>query len=128
MCRLFELLGVEHFGASGSVEAAAFLTRVFKSVRGDFELVGFSGLMLTCLEDVGMAAAAKSMAPNTSIRGGGANPHTNTRIPSPRRSPSGPYVTRSTGAWGAASGSVSAANEGPNMAPSMTTSSPPAVS
>jgi len=48
MCRLFELLGMEHFGASGSVEAAAFLARVF------------SGLMLTCLEDVGMAAAAEA--------------------------------------------------------------------
>ena len=30
---------------------------VFKSVRG-VELIGFSGLMLTCLEDVGMAAGA----------------------------------------------------------------------
>ncbi len=35
-------------------------------------------------------AAAKSMAPKTRSRGLGANPHTNTRIPSPRRSPSGP--------------------------------------
>eukprot|EP01047_Picozoa_sp_COSAG01_P053890 COSAG01_NODE_5826_length_4008_cov_67.599898_3_plen_100_part_00 len=41
----------------GTVEAAAFLTRAFKSVRG-VELLGFSGLMLTCLEDTGMAAAA----------------------------------------------------------------------
>lgn len=45
------------FGASGTVEACAFLTRVFKGVRG-VPLVGFSGLMLTCLEDLGMAAAA----------------------------------------------------------------------
>src|SRR5680860_1350177 len=36
-------------------------------------------------------AAAKSMAPNTIIRGRGANEETNTRAPSPRRSPSGPY-------------------------------------
>lgn len=57
ICKLFEALGVPHFGASGTVEAAAFLTRVFKSVRG-VELIGFSGLMLTCLEDVGMAEAA----------------------------------------------------------------------
>ena len=57
ICSLFEALGVPHFGASGTVEAAAFLTRVFKSVR-DVDLIGFSGLMLTCLEDVGMAAAA----------------------------------------------------------------------
>ena len=35
-------------------------------------------------------AAAKSMAPKTSIRGLGANAQTKTRIPSPRRSPSGP--------------------------------------
>ena len=58
MCRLFELLGSPHFGASGCVEAAAFLTRAFKQVEGDFKLVGFSGLMLTCLEDEGMARAA----------------------------------------------------------------------
>jgi len=57
ICKLFEALGVPHFGASGTVEAAAFLTGVFKSVR-DVNLVGFSGLMLTCLEDVGMASAA----------------------------------------------------------------------
>ena len=33
MCRVIECLGVPHFGASGTVEACAFLTRVFKSVR-----------------------------------------------------------------------------------------------
>ena len=57
ICELFEALGVHHFGAAGTVEAAAFLTRVFKSVRG-VDLIGFSGLMLTCLEDEGMAASA----------------------------------------------------------------------
>jgi uncharacterized protein (UPF0210 family) len=57
ICSLIEALGVPHFGASGTIEAAAFLTRAFKSVRG-VDLIGFSGLMLTCLEDVGMAAAA----------------------------------------------------------------------
>eukprot|EP01048_Picozoa_sp_COSAG05_P015164 COSAG05_NODE_1796_length_4073_cov_2.160292_4_plen_99_part_00 len=57
ICALFEALGVPHFGASGTIEAAAFLTRVFKSVRG-VNLIGFSGLMLTCLEDTGMAAGA----------------------------------------------------------------------
>ena len=35
-------------------------------------------------------AAAKSIAPKTSIRGLGAKAHTKTRMPSPRRSPSGP--------------------------------------
>ena len=58
MCDVvIKCLGVPHFGASGTVEACAFLTRVFKSVRG-VDLIGFSGLMLTCLEDEGMAAAA----------------------------------------------------------------------
>jgi uncharacterized protein (UPF0210 family) len=57
ICQLFLDLGVSHFGASGTLEAASFLTTLFKSVRG-VELVGFSGLMLTCLEDVGMAEAA----------------------------------------------------------------------
>ena len=57
ICELFEALGVPHLGAAGTVEAAAFLTRVFKSVRG-VDLIGFSGLMLTCLEDEGMAASA----------------------------------------------------------------------
>ena len=54
---LFQALGVDHFGATGCVEAAAFLTRIFKSIRG-VDLIGFSGLMLTCLEDSGMADAA----------------------------------------------------------------------
>ena len=57
MCKIIECLGVEHFGASGCVEACAFLTRVFKSVK-HVPLIGFSGLMLTCLEDEGMAASA----------------------------------------------------------------------
>ena len=57
LCSVFEALGVPFFGASGTIEAAAFLTRVFKLVRG-VDLVGFSGLMLTCLEDEGMAAGA----------------------------------------------------------------------
>ncbi len=35
-------------------------------------------------------AAAKSMAPNTMSRGGGANDSTNTPRPSPRRCPSVP--------------------------------------
>jgi hypothetical protein len=52
MCKVFECLGVPFFGASGTVEAAAFLTRVFKATSG-VDLIGFSGLMLTCLEDEG---------------------------------------------------------------------------
>jgi len=71
MCRVVELLGVPRFGAAGTVEACAFLTRVFKSVGqggGDgsggqekvpwVSLVGFSGLMFAALEDVGLAEAA----------------------------------------------------------------------
>lgn len=67
MCRVVELLGVPTFGAAGTVEACAFLTRVFKSVgqgNGGEEkvpwvsLVGFSGLMFAALEDVGLADAA----------------------------------------------------------------------
>lgn len=57
MCTIFEDLGVPFFGASGTVEAAAFLTRVFKNTSV-CDLVGFSGLMLTCLEDEGMASGA----------------------------------------------------------------------
>lgn len=59
MCRVVELLGVDHFGASGTVEVCAFLTRIFKSVGyDDVPLVGFSGLMFAVLEDKGLAAAA----------------------------------------------------------------------
>ena len=58
------LHGLEHFGAAGTVQCAALLTRFFKSFAdgGDdcpaVPLVGFSGLMLACLEDTGLAAAA----------------------------------------------------------------------
>jgi uncharacterized protein (UPF0210 family) len=59
MCRVIELLGVPHFGASGTVEACAFLTRIFKSLgEGGVPLVGFSGLMFAALEDTGLASAA----------------------------------------------------------------------
>jgi uncharacterized protein (UPF0210 family) len=55
-------LGLDHFGAAGTVQCASFLTRVFKSVGkdagGTLDLVGFSGFMLACLEDPGLAAAA----------------------------------------------------------------------
>ncbi|KAH8067105.1 phosphatase [Aureococcus anophagefferens] len=49
--------GRARVGAAGTVEAAALLARMFKSPRGA-PLVGFSGLMLSCLEDEGLAAAA----------------------------------------------------------------------
>ena len=54
MCEVYEELGVEYFGASGSVEASALLTRVFKSLK-NVDLVGFSGLMLAVTEDMGLA-------------------------------------------------------------------------
>jgi len=50
----YEAMGVEYFGASGTVEASALLTKVFKSIKG-VDLVGFSGLMLALTEDIGLA-------------------------------------------------------------------------
>ena len=54
MTDVYEAMGVEHFGASGTVEASALLTKVFKSIKG-VDLVGFSGLMLALTEDRGLA-------------------------------------------------------------------------
>ncbi|MCJ8340539.1 MAG: DUF711 family protein [Pseudomonadales bacterium] len=54
MVEVYEQMGVEYFGASGTVEASALLTKVFKSIKG-VELVGFSGLMLALTEDTGLA-------------------------------------------------------------------------
>lgn len=54
MATVYELLGVEYFGASGSIEASALLTKVFKSIKS-LPLVGFSGLMLAVIEDLGLA-------------------------------------------------------------------------
>jgi len=54
MCEVYEEMGVEYFGASGSVEASSLLTKVFKSLK-NIELVGFSGLMLAVTEDKGLA-------------------------------------------------------------------------
>jgi uncharacterized protein (UPF0210 family) len=54
MVEVYKQLGVPYFGASGTVEASALLTKVFKSVKG-IALVGFSGLMLAVTEDTGLA-------------------------------------------------------------------------
>ena len=54
MVQVYELLGVPFFGASGTVEASALLTRVFKSVQ-HMPQIGFSGLMLAVTEDSGLA-------------------------------------------------------------------------
>ena len=54
MVEVYEQLGVEYFGASGTVEASSLLTKVFKSIK-DVDLVGFSGLMLALTEDNGLA-------------------------------------------------------------------------
>ncbi len=54
MVEVYEQMGVEYFGSSGTVEASSLLTRVFKSIK-DVELVGFSGLMLALTEDTGLA-------------------------------------------------------------------------
>jgi len=58
MASVFEKMGVEYFGASGTLEAASLLTRVFKSIQGS-DLVGFSGLMLALTEDRGLAEGTK---------------------------------------------------------------------
>lgn len=54
MVDVYRELGVEYFGAAGTVEASALLTRVFKSMT-QVNLVGFSGLMLALTEDSGLA-------------------------------------------------------------------------
>ncbi|AXX92007.1 hypothetical protein CPU12_00210 [Malaciobacter molluscorum LMG 25693] len=54
MVSVYNQLDVEFFGASGSVEASSLLTKVFKSVKNT-PLVGFSGLMLAVIEDLGLA-------------------------------------------------------------------------
>ena len=58
MAQVYELLGVEYFGAAGTVEASALLTRVFKSIKR-IPLVGFSGLMLALTEDRGLAKGSQ---------------------------------------------------------------------
>ncbi|WP_072680323.1 DUF711 family protein [Arcobacter sp. LA11] len=54
MVSVYEQLGVPYFGASGSVEASSLLTKVFKGVK-NMPLVGFSGLMLAVIEDLGLS-------------------------------------------------------------------------
>lgn len=58
MVDVYRLLGVPYFGAAGTVEASALLTRVFKSLR-NVQAVGFSGLMLAVTEDEGLAEATR---------------------------------------------------------------------
>lgn len=59
MAELYRLLGVPYFGASGTVEVSALLTRVFKA-QENVQLQGFSGLMLAVTEDEGLAAATRA--------------------------------------------------------------------
>ena len=61
MVDVYQLLGVPYFGASGTVEASALLTRVFKSIQG-VTPIGFSGLMLAVTEDQGLAQASLNNA------------------------------------------------------------------
>ena len=65
MTTVYEKMGVEYFGASGTVEASSLLTKVFKSLQG-VNLIGFSGLMLALTEDTGLAAG--TLIPNYDIR------------------------------------------------------------
>jgi hypothetical protein len=60
MVAVYKLLGVDYFGASGSVEASSLLTRVFQSITG-VDLVGFSGLMLAVTEDEGLAEGTRNL-------------------------------------------------------------------
>lgn len=59
MVDVYKLLGVEYFGAAGTLEASALLTKVFKSIK-NCDLIGFSGLMLAVIEDEGLAGATKN--------------------------------------------------------------------
>ena len=54
MVKVYEAMGVEYFGAAGTVEVSALLTKVFKSIKNT-DLVGFSGLMLALTEDTSLA-------------------------------------------------------------------------
>ncbi|MDG6881637.1 Uncharacterized conserved protein [Phocoenobacter uteri] len=58
MATVYECLNVPYFGAAGTVEASALLTRVFKSIK-NVPLVGFSGLMLALTEDTGLAKGSQ---------------------------------------------------------------------
>ena len=58
IAEIYRLLRVPHFGAAGSIEASALLTRVFKTLE-NVRAVGFSGLMLAVTEDSGLAQASK---------------------------------------------------------------------
>ena len=58
LAEVYELMGVEYFGAAGTVEASSLLTKVFKSIQGT-NLVGFSGLMLAVTEDEGLAEGTR---------------------------------------------------------------------
>ena len=58
MAEIYRLLRVPHFGAAGSIEASALLTRVFKTLE-NVRAIGFSGLMLAVTEDSGLAQASQ---------------------------------------------------------------------
>lgn len=59
MVEIYKLLGVEYFGAAGTVEISSLLTKVFKSIKR-IKLLGFSGLMLAVTEDSGLAQASNN--------------------------------------------------------------------
>eukprot|EP01130_Rhizamoeba_saxonica_P014237 TRINITY_DN619_c0_g1_i2.p2 TRINITY_DN619_c0_g1~~TRINITY_DN619_c0_g1_i2.p2 ORF type:complete len:250 (-),score=55.68 TRINITY_DN619_c0_g1_i2:40-789(-) len=59
MVDVFKGLGLPYFGASGTIEAASLLTKVFKSIE-NVNIIGFSGLMLAVTEDLGLAEGTKN--------------------------------------------------------------------
>ncbi len=54
--KAFELLGLQHIGGTGSLAAAAFIADALD--RGNWQRVGFNGLMLAVMEDSVLATRA----------------------------------------------------------------------
>ncbi|TCP14158.1 hypothetical protein EV697_101291 [Bisgaardia hudsonensis] len=59
MTEVYQLMNVPYFGAAGTVEISSLLTKVFKSIQNT-PLVGFSGLMLAVVEDIGLATGTEN--------------------------------------------------------------------
>ncbi len=55
---IYKLLGVPFFGACSTLEISSVLTKVFKN-QTSCATIGFSGLMLALIEDLGLAKASK---------------------------------------------------------------------
>lgn len=62
IAHLIELLGPDHFGNLGTASAIAFFTRIIKHVLATTSVrcIGFNGVMISPLEDKGMAERLKN--------------------------------------------------------------------